>query len=54
MRYIIILKDNKPFYTNWFDTENHWSTETIMVIDLNLGVFTVDGEHWEEVEEDHL
>ena len=54
MRYIIILKNNRPFYTNWFDTENHWSTEIIMVIDLNLGVFTVDGEHWEEVEEDHL
>lgn len=54
MRYIIIFKDNKPFFTNWFDAENHFSTETIMVIDLNLGVYTVDGEHWEEIEEDHL
>jgi len=55
MRYIIILKDDKPFFTKWFEKENHFNSETIsMVIDLVLSMYTTDGETWKEMEVDHL
>lgn len=55
MRYIIILKDDKPFITKWFEKENHFNSEIIsMVIDIALGMYTIDGETWIEMEVDHL
>lgn len=55
MRYLIITKDNKPFYTEWFDYENLYNPDVIICIfDLHLLVHTFDGKMWIETTIDHL
>jgi hypothetical protein len=53
MRYLVTMPDNEPFFTEWFDTENHFA-ETMVVYDLAKGLYTTDGVTWEEIQEDHL
>ena len=55
MRYLITTNVQPPFFTDRFDSENHFNAEVEMVVyDLAKGVYTTDGEKWEEIEEDHL
>ena len=49
MRYFIIPKDRKPFFTDWYDDENY--EKGMMVV--HGGKYTVDGKNWEEVSIDH-
>lgn len=49
MRYLVIPlnKNQKPFFTNWFDSENHFNKEQIeMVVDLINHEYTTDGKQW--------
>ena len=55
MRYLITTNVQPPFLTEWFYAENHFNAEVGMVVyDLAKGIYTTDGEKWEEIEEDHL
>jgi len=55
MKYLIITNDGEPFYTNWFEAENHFNIEVgMVVIDLVNSLYTNNGTHWEPIEEDHL
>ena len=55
MRYLITTNIEPPFLSDWFDAENHFNAEVGMVVyDLAKGVYTADGEKWEQIEEDHL
>ena len=55
MRYLITCKGNNPFYTEWFDSENHFNKDIDMVIyDLHTDKYTNDGEHWKKIVFDHL
>ena len=54
-RYLITTNIQPPFFSDWFDAKNHFNAEVGMVVyDLAKGVYTTDGEKWEEIEEDHL
>lgn len=55
MRYLIILKAGKPYYTNWYTADNHWNgDEMLMVVDLAEDKHTLNGIDWDYIEEDHL
>jgi hypothetical protein len=55
MRYLITTNIQPPFFSDWFDAKNLFNAEVGMVVyDLVKGVYTTDGEKWEEIEEDHL
>ena len=55
MKYLIITKDNNPFYTNWFDYENLYVPELMVCIfDIETGKHTFDGQTWIETTVDHL
>ena len=44
-----------PFFTNWFDPENHFNmNEGMVVYDLRNAKFTTDGTQWQPINEDHL
>lgn len=53
MRYLVSdNSENKPFYTDGFNMEN-FSEETEMIIfDLVLDRYTIDGKHWSDIEEE--
>jgi hypothetical protein len=51
MKYLIIPKDRKPFFTDWYDYENNYE-KGMMVI--TGGKFSTDGMIFEEIECDHL
>lgn len=53
MRYLILTPNSPPFYTKWFDHDNHW-TNGMTVIDFSNNTYTTDGATWEEIEIDHL
>ena len=54
MQYLIIPPGpEKPFYTNWFEPENHFSAG-MLVIDLLWDHFTDDGVNWLPIQFDHL
>lgn len=55
MRYLVCdNSDNKPYYTDKYNMTN-FSEETEMIIfDLVLRRYTIDGKHWEQIEEDRL
>lgn len=53
MQYLIITKLYPPFYTKWFDKENHF-VDGMLVIDLFIGSYTTDGENWHTIQMDHL
>lgn len=54
MRYLVCdNSENKPFYTEKFNMEN-FSMETDMIIfDLVLNRYTIDGKHWSDIEEEN-
>lgn len=55
MRYLVITKNNDPFYTNWYEYDDFWNSELMYCIfDLAKGVHAFDGKTWIETEEDHL
>jgi len=55
MRYLITTNIQPPFLSDRFDAENNFNAEVGMVVyDLAKGVYTTDGEKWNEIEEDHL
>ena len=54
MRYIILLNDNSTFSTNWFDPENNWSDQILIVYDLFNFTFMNDGKEWNDIRLDHL
>ena len=55
MRYLITTNDSPPFLTYLFDSENHFSKENGMIVyDLQLNQFTIDGVNWLPIEIDHL
>lgn len=56
MRYLVTFQtDNEPFFTNWFDPENHFNKELKMIVfDLIEFQFTIDGVTWVNIPIDHL
>lgn len=55
MRYLIILREGRPFYAEWFDYENLFDPEKIdYVFDLETQHHTTDGKTWLETENDTL
>lgn len=54
-KYLVISKDNTAFCTDWYTYENCWNPEKIhCVVNTWSNKVTFDGEHWLEIEEDHL
>ena len=56
-RYLIIFSAmgvKTAAYTDWFDPENHWTSDSVAVIDLMKNLIMFNGETWEEIDEDHL
>ena len=56
MRYLITTKGAySPFFTKWFDAENHFNADLDMIVyDLVENKYTTDGEEWHEIEIDRL
>lgn len=55
MRYLIVTKNNNPFYTNWYEYDNLYDPNVITCIfDLLKGTHTFDGKTWIETIKDHL
>jgi hypothetical protein len=55
MRYLVTSNNSEPFFTNWFDKENHWIEDVGMIVyDLVLRQYTNDGKNWIEIEIDRL
>ena len=60
MKYLVITKDpytgeQSAFYTNWFDTENHYNPDfNMIVVDRTQHLITFDGETWQDIEDDSL
>ena len=55
MRYLITTINNHPFFSEWYDFENHFNPEVGMIIyDLVKFKFTTDGETWTDIKFDHL
>ena len=55
MTYLIITKDKKAFFTDWFDFENFYNPDVMYcIINMLNGEITFDGQNWELIEEDHL
>lgn len=52
MRYLIIPSDSAPFYSKWFEPENH-GAEGLTVID-NVNHLYWRNNIWNEIETDHL
>lgn len=53
MQYLITSKDSEPFFTKWFEADNHF-TEAMIVYDLINHCYTTDGITWLKIESDHL
>ena len=55
MRYLITTNNNTPFFTEWFDVENHFNKDVDMAVyDLSENRYTTDGVNWNRIMEDHL
>jgi hypothetical protein len=56
MRYLITTKEvGFPFLTNWFDPENHFNPDVEMIVyDLKLNKYTIDGVSWHDIDCDVL
>lgn len=56
MRYLITTKEaNEPFFTQWFEPENHFNGDLGMIVyDLLKFKYTTDGKTWNDIEFDHL
>lgn len=53
MRYLVTMKAEPPFFTMWFEYENHYQ-DGMIVYDLFNSLYTTDGKTWEPVETDEL
>lgn len=55
-QYLITTKETyEPFFTEWFDTENHFNPDLDMIVyDLYNHKYTTDGNTWHNIESDHL
>ena len=55
MRYLIVTKNQPPFFTNWFDAENNFDASVDMIVfDLQRLVYTENGTDWVDIEKDSL
>lgn len=55
MRYLVTSNANPPFYTNWFNPEDHFVAYTEMVVyDLTSHKYTIDGRCWWDIKFDNL
>ena len=52
-RYLVITKEDAPFFTNTFDLENNYIEDTV-VIDLINKLYTRDNHYWHKIDIDHL
>lgn len=52
MRYLVTSQSFPPFYTFYFNPENHF--QGMIVYDLQLRKYTKDGVNWIEIKEDYL
>lgn len=55
MKYLITTNTSEPFFTNWFDAENHFNSNIGMIVyDLQNQKYTIDGINWSEILIDKL
>ncbi len=57
MRYLVTTNHHTPFFTAWFDPENHFNPNPevgMVVFDLQTEMFTTDGHNWREIQKDSL
>lgn len=55
MRYLVKIKDEEPFLTEWFDMENNFNKEVEMIVyDLHYFKYTSDGITWQDIDIDNL
>ena len=53
MRYLVYVPGTEPFFTNWFEHENHF-VDGMVVFDTTCDKYTIDGQNWFEIEHDKL
>lgn len=54
-RYLITGDNFAPFYSDYFNYENHYNSELNMIIyDLQYDRYSTDGVHWLNIASDHL
>lgn len=53
MRYLVVTENEEPFFSNWFQPENHF-VKGMKVFDILLSKYTVNGIDWNEIQIDHL
>lgn len=53
MKYLIYIPGSEPFFTNWFEAENHF-VEGMAVFNVHQYVYTTDGVNWHRITEDKL
>ncbi len=57
MRYLVTVTGQAPFFTDWFDADNHFVTSEgaeMTVCCFKYNQYTIDGFNWIEIEVDHL
>lgn len=55
MRYLTTTKAYEPFFTKWFEPENHFNDELGMIVyDLVENKYTTDGLEWHDIAIYHL
>ena len=55
MRYLVTTNSEEPFYTQWYNPEDmHNELVSMVVYDLQKGLYTTDGREWFEIQEDKL
>lgn len=55
MRYLITTRDCAPFYSAYFEPENHFNADAGMIVyDLHNDLYTTDGEKWRAINFDRL
>lgn len=52
-QYLIIQNDIPPFYTNYYEYDNHYQ-KGMTVINLLANKYTNNGIDWFNINEDHL
>jgi hypothetical protein len=54
-RYLVTADNIEPFYTNWYDYENHYNDEMNMIVyDIHNHLYTLNGLDWIPLEKDNL
>lgn len=53
MRYLVTFESETPFFTHYFDAENHFAVG-LVVYDLLEAKYTVDGTTWLDINITHL